>query len=159
MSTHPHILDSTRQEELAGLGKDGYRRWGKQAFDFVAAAIALIFSSPLLVICSLLVRLTSRGPVFFRQLRVGRDGSRFKVFKFRTMKQEAEQEGTAPVVPGDSRLTPVGRFLRGTKIDELPQFINVLLGHMSLVGPRPRVAEDVNLVLAEQRPVLGLRLA
>src|SRR2546427_140613 len=66
MSTHPHILDSTCQEGLAGLGKDWYKRWGKQAFDFVAAAIALIFSSPLLVICSLLVRLTSRGPVFFR---------------------------------------------------------------------------------------------
>src|SRR2546425_3115574 len=96
MSTHPHILDSTCQEGLAGLGKDWYKRWGKQAFDFVAAAIALIFSSPLLVICSLLVRLTSRGPIFFRQVRVGRDGSRFKVFKFRTMKQEAEQEGPAP---------------------------------------------------------------
>jgi len=157
MSTHPHILDSTRQEGLAGLGKDWYKRWGKRAFDFVAAAIALIFSSPLLVICSLLVRLTSRGPIFFRQVRVGRDGSRFNVLKFRTMKQEAEQEGPAPVVPGDSRLTPVGRFLRGTKIDELPQFINVLLGNMSLVGPRPRVPEEVNLDLPEERALLALR--
>src|SRR5256712_6831924 len=157
MSTHPHILDSTRQEELAGLGKDWYKRWGKQAFDFAAAAIALIFSSPLLVICSLLVRLTSRGPIFFRQVRVGRDGCSFKVCKFRTMKQEAEQEGPAPVVPGDSRLTPVGHFVRGTKFDELPQLINVLLGNMSLVGPRRRVPEEVNLDLPEERALLALR--
>jgi lipopolysaccharide/colanic/teichoic acid biosynthesis glycosyltransferase len=120
-----------------------YVRGGKRVFDFVASLAGLVILSPLLLLCALLVRLTSRGPILFRQRRVGLCGRRFDVLKFRTMRQGAELAGPAVVVRGDKRLTFLGGFLRRTKLDELPQLVNVLLGEMSLVGPRPRVPNEI----------------
>jgi len=127
----------------------------KHALDFALAALALIVLSPLLLAIALLVRLTSPGPVLFRQARVGRDGRRFDLYKFRSMREPAPHEdaiaeafeldsGTAPGgVEGEDRRTPIGRLLRSSSLDELPQLLNVLRGDMSLVGPRPERPEFV----------------
>ncbi len=128
----------------AAAGATPYVRWGKRFFDISASLAGLVISSPLLALCALLVRLTSRGPVLFRQTRIGYCGRRFTLIKFRTMVEGAEALGSAVVVGRDPRLTPVGNFLRRTKLDELPQFINVLQGGMSFVGPRPRVPSEVD---------------
>lgn len=111
----------------------------KALFDFVAAIVLLIIAAPVILVCAVLVKLTSRGPAFYCQKRVGQDGRVFTLIKLRTMRQDAEAR-TGPVwCSGDSdpRVTCVGKFLRDTHLDEFPQLINVLLGHMSLVGPRP----------------------
>jgi Undecaprenyl-phosphate glucose phosphotransferase len=116
----------------------------KRMIDIVVSALGLILLSPLLLIIALAVKLTSAGPIFFRQERMGLDGRRFNMIKFRTMIRSAE-EGLGPVMsrPGDPRMTRVGRFLRKFSLDELPQFINVLKGEMSLIGPRPERPEFV----------------
>lgn len=110
----------------------------KRLTDVVLSAVFLLLTSPLLFVVSLAVKLTSRGPVFYRQERMGLDGRTFHIYKFRTMKKGAE-DATGPVwaTKGDPRRTPVGAFLRATSLDELPQFFNVLRGDMSIVGPRP----------------------
>ena len=110
----------------------------KRAMDIFLAALALVIFSPLMVLVALAVKLSSRGPVFFRQERCGLNGRSFQMLKFRSMRLNAE-EGTGPVMArkDDDRYTPIGGFLRRTSLDELPQFINVLLGDMSMVGPRP----------------------
>jgi lipopolysaccharide/colanic/teichoic acid biosynthesis glycosyltransferase len=115
-----------------------YARRGKRLFDIAGSLVGLAISSPLLILCALLVRLTSRGPVLFRQTRVGYLGRSFTLIKVRTLVEGAEALGASLVVPGDPRLTPVGYFLRRTKLDELPQLVNVLCGDMTFVGPRPR---------------------
>jgi lipopolysaccharide/colanic/teichoic acid biosynthesis glycosyltransferase len=143
------------QDGRGGVGF--YRCFGKRIFDFVAALAGLVVVSPILLFSMLLVRLTSRGPVLFRQVRVGQSGRPFRVFKFRTMRVGSEALGSAVVVPGDPRVTLVGRLLRRTKLDELPQLLNVLRGEMSLVGPRPRVPGEVNLEQPEERALLTLR--
>lgn len=141
----------------AGREASFYARCGKRALDLLAAAFGLVLVSPVLLVCAVLVRLTSRGPVFFRKTCPGRYGQPFRVFKFRTMRQGADQLGLAVAVPGDPRVTLVGRLLRRTKLDELPQIINVLLGDMSLVGPRPRAFPPVNLDNPEERALLSVR--
>lgn len=110
----------------------------KRVFDFLAASLGLILLSPLFLIVSILLRIDSPGPVFFKQDRVGKDGKIFNMWKFRTMRVEAELE-TGPVwaAQDDPRITRLGRFLRKSHIDELPQLINVFKGEMSLIGPRP----------------------
>ncbi len=109
----------------------------KRALDVLGAACALIFLSPLMLLVALVIRWSSPGPVFFYQSRMGLDGKMFPVIKYRTMRSDAERSGPGWTVKDDPRVTPVGRVLRRTNFDELPQFINVLLGQMSLVGPRP----------------------
>jgi exopolysaccharide biosynthesis polyprenyl glycosylphosphotransferase len=110
----------------------------KRTTDIVVSALALVFLSPLFLIVAVLVKLTSRGPVFYHQERMGLDGRRFVIHKFRTMICDAEKM-TGPVFcePGDPRMTRLGRVLRKYSIDEIPQFVNVLKGEMSLIGPRP----------------------
>jgi len=117
----------------------------KRTFDLVGAAIGLLLCSPLFLVVASLIKLTSRGPVFYRQERVGLSGRRFHMFKFRTMHVDAERE-TGPVwaVDDDPRATTIGRFLRRTNLDELPQLFNVLVGTMSLIGPRPERPEFVD---------------
>jgi lipopolysaccharide/colanic/teichoic acid biosynthesis glycosyltransferase len=134
-----------------------YKRRGKRVFDFSAASVGLMLLSPIMLLVALLVRLTSRGPVFFRQARPGLNGLPFRLFKFRTMRIGADQLGASVVVAKDARLTIIGGFLRRTKLDEIPQLINVVLGDMSLVGPRPRPFENVHLELSEERALLTLR--
>ena len=109
----------------------------KRLIDVVAASLGLLVLWPLLVIVAVLVRCTSRGPALFRQERMGRTFLPFRILKFRTMVWDAPQRGGAITVGADPRITRLGRILRKTKVDELPQLINVLRGEMSLVGPRP----------------------
>jgi lipopolysaccharide/colanic/teichoic acid biosynthesis glycosyltransferase len=115
----------------------------KRMFDLLGASLALLLLSPLMLAIAAAIKLDSRGPVFFRQQRVGRHGVPFRIHKFRTMVADAPQRGPALTVGDDARITRVGHWLRRTRLDELPQFIDVLAGHMSLVGPRPEVPQYV----------------
>ncbi len=126
----------------------------KRLFDLLGAALALLLLAPLLLGVALLIRLDSPGPVFFRQQRVGRGGVSFRIHKFRTMRMDAPTQGPQVTVARDARITRVGHALRHYRIDELPQFIDVLLGRMSLVGPRPEVPRFV----AHYPPALKARV-
>jgi lipopolysaccharide/colanic/teichoic acid biosynthesis glycosyltransferase len=138
-------------------GRTFYERWGKRAFDIVASGLGLLVLSPVFLLCALLVRLTSPGPIFFRQIRVGRRGRHFTILKFRTLRHGANSADSLLVAPDDKRLTRCGSWLRRFKLDELPQLINVLLGDMSLVGPRPRIPELVDLDCPEDQRLLSVR--
>ena len=127
----------------------------KRAFDILCSFLGLTVLRPVLLVVSVLVAVTSPGGVFFRQERIGKDGRPFRIFKFRSMRKD--NAGLKITTGNDSRITPVGRFLRKSKIDELPQLINVLVGDMSFVGPRPEVADYVNLYTPYQRQVLLVR--
>lgn len=130
----------------------------KRLFDCTAAAVGLVLLSPVFLGVALWIRSSSPGPVFFRQLRVGRDFRSFHIWKFRTMHVDAAAGGS--ITWGghsDPRITSVGRVLRRTKLDELPQLINVLKGEMSLVGPRPEVREYVELFKDDYREILRVR--
>jgi lipopolysaccharide/colanic/teichoic acid biosynthesis glycosyltransferase len=131
-----------------------YLRSGKRIMDVIGAAVALVVTSPLLLIAAIAIKLESRGPVLYRSTRIGRGGRPFTFLKLRSMVHNADQhrhrlshlnECDGPVfkINRDPRVTRVGRFLRVTSIDEIPQFANVLMGHMSLVGPRPPIPEEV----------------
>lgn len=111
----------------------------KRLFDLLSAASGLIFLSPILLACALAILITDGRPVLFRQTRVGLHQKPFTILKFRTMRNAPFGNGSAITSLADDRITPVGQFLRRTKLDELPQLINVVLGHMSMVGPRPEV--------------------
>lgn len=134
-----------------------YVRRGKRALDLVSSAVGLIALSPLFVAVACCIKLTTHGPVFYRQVRLGKDGRKFRILKFRSMVVGASEDGLGITVSGDHRVTAVGRFLRHYKIDELPQLWNVLLGEMSLVGPRPELPIYVANYTAEQRLVLSAR--
>jgi len=130
------------------------KRW----FDLLASGLGLIALSPLLMLIALLIKLDSKGPVFFRQERVGRFGKVFRIHKFRTMVTDAERKGLQITVGADARVTRVGGALRKYKLDELPQLIDVLLGAMSLVGPRPEVPRYVAFYPEETKDmVLSVR--
>lgn len=129
----------------------------KRAFDFISAFLGLIVLSPVLLAVAVWIKLDSKGGVFFRQQRVGLQGELFAIHKFRTMREDTEKQSRL-TVGKDSRITSSGRFLRKSKIDELPQLIDVVLGKMSLVGPRPEVPEFMNLYPQEQRDkILSVR--
>lgn len=129
---------------LGDIPLQGWQLLFKRAFDFVFSLVGLILSSPLFLLVALLVKVTSRGPVFYIQTRIGMDGKHFRMIKFRTMVKDAEKEtGAIWSPPNDARVTKVGRFLRKFSIDEWPQLFNVLIGNMSLVGPRPERPELV----------------
>lgn len=122
----------------------------KRFMDLAGAASALVVFSPLFLAIALAVRLSSPGPVFFRHQRVGRGGRAFTMLKFRSMRDGADREGPWSTAAGDPRITPLGRFIRKTSLDELPQLLNVLRGEMSLVGPRPDVPDQRGLYTAEE---------
>jgi lipopolysaccharide/colanic/teichoic acid biosynthesis glycosyltransferase len=130
----------------------------KRLFDLAAASLALLLLSPLLLVVALWIKLDSPGPVFFRQRRTGRHGVPFDIHKFRSMVVNAPALGPAITVGADPRITRAGRWLRHTRLDELPQLFDVLAGHMSLVGPRPELPEYVALYPAALRErVLSVR--
>lgn len=129
----------------------------KRLFDLLFAGLALFLLLPLLFLLALLVGTGSPGGVFFRQTRVGRGGRTFQLLKFRSMHPGSEATGQITVGVRDPRITAIGHFLRRTKLDELPQLLNILRGEMSLVGPRPEVPRYVALYTAEQRQVLTVR--
>jgi len=125
-------------------------------FDMVGSLVIFILSLPLILAVALLVKLTSRGPVLYRQERVGKDGKVFTLYKFRTMVNNAERHlGPVLAVQGDNRVTPIGRVLRRIRLDELPQLYNILRGEMSLVGPRP----ERPYFVARHKVLQGLRLS
>ncbi len=129
----------------------------KRAFDLLIGALALLVLSPVLALIALRIKRDSPGPVFFRGLRTGRHGKPFRIFKFRTMVTDAERRGGTTTGRDDPRITRVGAVLRRYKLDELPQLINVLRGDMSIVGPRPEVAEYTDQYTAEEREILSVR--
>lgn len=130
---------------------------GKRVFDVIAAVILLVPCVPLFVLVAIAIKIDSRGPIFFKHTRVGKNGDLFKMWKFRTMVQNADKLGEGITTQGDARITRVGKWLRRTSLDELPQIINVLLGEMSLVGPRPEIPEIVEQYTPEQREALAVR--
>jgi lipopolysaccharide/colanic/teichoic acid biosynthesis glycosyltransferase len=129
----------------------------KRAFDVLAALVGLVLLAPLLVVVGVLVKWTSPGPVFFRQERVGRRFQPFRIYKFRTMVADAPHRGGPITFGNDPRITRVGRVLRQTKADELPQLLNVLRGDMSLVGPRPEVRKYVEMFWSDYEEILRVR--
>lgn len=129
----------------------------KRAFDLLASGVGLIILSPLLLGIAFAVRLTSPGPALYRARRVGRHGKEFTLYKFRSMVANADRQGPGITAAQDRRITRVGRFLRRTKLDELPQLLNVLRGEMSLVGPRPEDPRYVAFYTPEQRRILDYR--
>lgn len=147
-------IDGSAMFYIEPTVRNGWRALAKRAFDIGVAGLTLLVSTPVLVIASVAIMATSRGPVVFRQTRIGKDGREFSIYKLRTMVRDAEQqravlddhnEADGPLfkMSNDPRVTAVGRFLRRTSIDELPQCVNVLLGHMSVVGPRPALPSEV----------------
>lgn len=141
----------------------------KRFFDIVLSAVALVLLLPLFVVVAILIKATSPGPIFFVQIRVGKYGRTFSFYKFRSMYVDAEKrkaelmaqnqsaDGVIFKMKKDPRITPIGRFIRKTSIDELPQFLNVLFGDMSLVGPRPPVPSEVSQYTLEDRKRLMVR--
>lgn len=129
----------------------------KRLFDIVASAVGLLILSPLFVVVAIWIKLDSKGPVFYRQVRVGRYGKDFRIFKFRSMRVGADSGSLVTIGGRDPRVTKCGYFIRKYKIDELPQLINVLVGDMSFVGPRPEVRHYVNYWTPEQMRVLEVR--
>jgi lipopolysaccharide/colanic/teichoic acid biosynthesis glycosyltransferase len=127
---------------IASLGRAPHKRLyeaAKRIFDVCAAFVLLVFTAPLWAVLAAYIRWDSEGPVFFRQMRVGREGKLFELYKFRSMRVDAPKYGFHPMGAEDPRVTSAGRWLRQTSLDELPQLINVLKGDMSLVGPRPEM--------------------
>jgi exopolysaccharide biosynthesis polyprenyl glycosylphosphotransferase len=174
----PHVFDVVGQsvvfDDLCGMTLLGVREFAlgrssqlvKRAFDLAGALIALVLAAPALAVIAALIKLDSRGPVFFRQPRVGRDGEVFRIFKFRTMVADAEarKADLSPrneavglfKIADDPRITRVGRVLRKTSMDELPQLFNVLMGEMSLVGPRPLINSEDSAITGYDRRRLHL---
>jgi lipopolysaccharide/colanic/teichoic acid biosynthesis glycosyltransferase len=134
-----------------------WARGGKRAFDFLAGVVLVILCSPILIGAALAIKLTGRGPLFFYHVRTGRRGAEFRPFKFRTMGHGRKSDAVELVPLDHPDITPVGRFLRRTKIDELPQLFNVLTGEMSLVGPRPDLPEHVAKYTAFKLRRLAIR--
>jgi len=129
----------------------------KRAFDVMTSAAGLIFLLPFLAGLAAMLRLTSNGPTLYKGVRVGQNGHLFRILKFRTMVENAESLGGSCTREGDPRITPIGRWLRKYKLDELPQLFNVLKGDMSFVGPRPEVQKYTDLFNAEEEQILSVR--
>lgn len=129
----------------------------KRIFDIIASSCGLIVLSPLFLFVAIWIKLDSKGPVFYKQIRVGRHGKDFNLFKFRSMRVGSDKKGLITIGGHDPRVTRSGYFIRKYKLDEFPQLINVFIGDMSLVGPRPEVRKYVDLYTQEQLHVLDVR--
>ena len=126
-------------------------------FDFILSLVGLVVLAPIFIVLVIWIKIDSKGPVFYKQVRVGQNGIDFGLFKFRSMVVDADKKGLITVGGRDPRITRSGYFIRKYKLDELPQLINVLLGDMSLVGPRPEVRKYVDLYTDEQQKVLSVK--
>lgn len=129
----------------------------KRLFDIFSSLLGLVILLPFLIAISVLIFVNSRGGVFYRQIRVGKNGKDFKLWKFRTMQPDSDKNGLLTVGGRDARITSLGYYLRKYKLDELPQLMNVFVGEMSVVGPRPEVRKYVNLYTSEQLHVLDVQ--
>jgi exopolysaccharide biosynthesis polyprenyl glycosylphosphotransferase len=165
---YPSDLDGTPMLTVSATPRQPVALLLKRAIDLVASVAAIAVLAPVFLIAGILVKTTSRGPIFFRQTRVGLNGRKFTLFKFRSMYEDAEgqraalqdrNEMSGPVfkIKDDPRITPVGKWMRRFSIDELPQFWNVLAGHMSLVGPRPPIPDEVKKYERWQRRRLSMK--
>jgi lipopolysaccharide/colanic/teichoic acid biosynthesis glycosyltransferase len=148
------FADSDSGSKTSPMEKTFYIIFGKRWFDAACSLGGLILLSPLFLAVAIAIKCSSRGPVFFRQVRLGEFARPFRIWKFRTMVDNADREGPLITADGDSRITAVGRWLRRSKIDELPQLLNVLGGEMSLVGPRPEVPMYSNAYTGAYRRIL-----
>ncbi len=128
----------------------------KRFFDFIISLIVLIIFCPLFLILGILIKKDTEGPVFYRQLRIGKDGKPFRIFKFRTMVNYADKSGVTSTKEDDVRITKMGRLIRKYNLDELAQFINVLKGEMSIVGPRPEIPYYVNMFTEKEKIILSV---
>jgi lipopolysaccharide/colanic/teichoic acid biosynthesis glycosyltransferase len=153
----PELFSSAGSQWRRVQWSKGRMQVAKRFLDFIFAATSLILLSPVMACVALGVRLTSRGPVLYRGLRVGCNGRSFRMLKFRTMIVDSEALGGYCVGEDDPRITSFGRWLRKYKLDELPQLINVLRGQMSAVGPRPEVQKYVDLYTDEEKLILTVR--
>ena len=126
-------------------------------FDFILSLVGLVVLAPIFIVLVIWIKIDSKGPVFYKQVRVGQNGINFGLFKFRSMVVDADKKGLITVGGRDPRITRSGYFIRKHKLDELPQLINVLVGDMSLVGPRPEVRKYVDLYTDEQQKVLSVK--
>ena len=142
--------------ETTNTGKRGFPIW-KRFLDVFVSSVGLLLLSPVAALVAILIKFDSRGPLLFRQERVGQGLRTFRIYKFRSMVVDAPLKGGPLTAAGDPRLTRVGRILRKTKIDELPQLINVLRGEMTLVGPRPEVPRYVALFRNDYEEILRIR--
>jgi lipopolysaccharide/colanic/teichoic acid biosynthesis glycosyltransferase len=129
----------------------------KRAMDLTMALVGIVLGCPLMLVIALAIKRGSPGPVFYRGVRVGRYGKPFRMFKFRTMRADGDKASWLSTSNDDPRITPVGRFLRKHKLDELPQLINITTGEMSFVGPRPEVPFYVNMFTREEQAILSVR--
>ena len=129
----------------------------KRLFDIIASGLGLLFFSPLFLMLAIWIKLDSKGPVFYRQVRVGKDNKDFRIFKFRSMRVGSDKGSLVTIGGRDPRVTRSGYYIRKFKLDELPQLINVFVGDMSLVGPRPEVRHYVDYWTEEQMHVLDVR--
>ncbi len=129
----------------------------KRTFDIIASGLGLVVASPIFLVLAIWIKIDSEGPVFYRQVRVGRGNKDFQLFKFRSMRVGADKQGLITIGGRDPRVTRSGYFIRKYKFDELPQLINVFIGDMSLVGPRPEVRKYVDMYTLEQLHVLDVR--
>lgn len=128
----------------------------KRLFDLVLSIWGILVLLPVFIIIAILIKLDSDGDIIFKQIRVTKDGKKFKIFKFRTMKSDTEKQGQI-TIGADNRITVIGKFLRKTKLDEMPQLLNIVMGDMSFVGPRPEVPKYVDLYTDEQKEILKVR--
>ena len=126
----------------------------KRAFDFIMSLLGIIVLSPIIIVLIVLVKLTSKGPVLFKQRRIGKDNKEFYIYKFRTMRVDTPNVATHLLENPDQYITPIGKFMRKTSLDELPQLFNILKGEMSIVGPRPALYNQLDL--KEKRTELGI---
>ncbi|MHC5201494.1 sugar transferase [Myroides sp. LJL119] len=129
----------------------------KRVFDIIASATGLILLSPVFIIVAIAIKLDSKGPIFYRQTRVGLNNQDFQIFKFRSMYMDADKKGLITVGGRDPRVTNIGYYIRKFKLDEFPQLLNVFVGEMSIVGPRPEVRKYVLMYSKEQLKVLSVR--
>ena len=152
------MSDNNKPLEIAAILKKRKMQLAlKRLMDIVISGCALAVIWPVLLLVALAIKIDDPGPVFYRQVRVGRGGKTFRIFKFRTMVVDADKKGLAITVGRDNRITRVGAILRKTKLDELAQLINVFVGEMSFVGPRPEVQKYVDMYTPYQRQVLLVR--
>src|SRR5437879_3274184 len=135
----PRVVQPSPSESCASrsMPRTGLYCSAKRAFDLIVAILVSVVALPFILLSVALVKLTSRGPAFYSQIRLGLNGKPFRIYKIRSMVEDSEKGGACWSAPGDPRITRIGRFLRKTHLDELPQLWNVLRGDMSLVGPRP----------------------
>jgi lipopolysaccharide/colanic/teichoic acid biosynthesis glycosyltransferase len=134
-----------------------YTKYGKRIFDVVASIIGLIVLLPVFIVIAILIKLNDKGPIFYKQKRIGQNFKPFELLKFRTMVVNADKIGPAVTKDGDQRITKIGKFLRKTKLDELPQIWNVIRGDMSIVGPRPEVEKYIQYYKDDYKEILKFK--